>query len=139
MVTKPKAPAKPNGRRKMPPDEVRSDRLVLRSHPDLMDALSLRAKVYGVSRSQLIERVLISYLNMQDDQRPLDMAGRYLTSEGQAKWMKMTVGERLWSRFGSKNKAVVGKMQLERRAADLRHEGQDIPEPDEDDGEGNTQ
>jgi hypothetical protein len=30
-------------------------------------------------------------------------------------------------------------MQLERRAAELRHEGQDIPEPDEDDGEGNTQ
>jgi hypothetical protein len=134
MVTKSKAPAKPDGRKKMPPEEVRSDRLVLRAHPDLMDALSLRAKGYGVSRSQLIERILITYLNMQDDQKPaLDMSGRYLTDEGQARWMKQTVGERLWSRFGSKNKAVIGKMQLERRAAELRHEGQDIPEPDEDD------
>jgi hypothetical protein len=134
---KPKPRGRSGGRKPGNPADVKTTRIVMRSHPDLVEAIAQRAKTYGVSRTELIERIMISYLNLQADQKPLDWSGRYVTSPEQANWARMSIGDQ-WAAFGRRNQAIFGQ-RLDKRAAELRQQGQDIPERDADDGEGNTE
>jgi hypothetical protein len=112
MVTKPKPRGREGGRKPGNPADVRSERLVLRAHPDLVDALTERGKVYGVSRSQFIERILITYLNLQDGQRPLDLTGRYVKTAAAAKMMQQKPGD-AWKAFGARNQRMLGMLAEE--------------------------
>src|ERR1700681_4607533 len=102
MVSKPSPAKKTAGRRPGPPEDVRTERLVVRMHPDLVESLTERAKVYGVSRSQYVERILIGYLNMQEGQKPLDGIGRYLKSPAAIEAMKTGPGDE-WKLYGKRN------------------------------------
>jgi hypothetical protein len=55
---------------------MRSERLVLRIHSDLMYALTTRAKERGVTRSMYIEKILIAYMN-EVERAGLDGLGRH--------------------------------------------------------------
>jgi hypothetical protein len=122
MANKPKPRGREGGRKPGNPADVRSERIVLRAHPDLVDALTERGKVYGVSRSQFIERILITYLNLQQDQRPLDLTGRYVKTEAAARMMKQKPGD-LWAAFGRRNLAMLG-MRAEEAAERRRLAGE---------------
>ena len=122
MVTKAKPRGREGGRKAANPDDIRSERLVLRAHPDLVDALTERGKIYGVSRSQFIERILITYLNLQQDQRPLDLTGRYVKSAAAAKIMRERPGD-AWKAFGARNLKMLG-MQAEEAAERRRQAGE---------------
>jgi hypothetical protein len=119
MVNKSKAVPAPGkktaGRRPGNPEDVRTERLVVRMHPDMFESLTDRAKVYGVSRSQYVERILIGYLNAQEGQRTLDLTGRFVRDEATRKAM-MTSPADTWAAFGKRNLALLG-MQAERAAA----------------------
>lgn len=71
----------PGGRPRQDPDSLRTERLVLRIHPDLMKALTDLAQNNGITRSMLIERAMIALIN---EQNPggllLAMNGRKLLS-----------------------------------------------------------
>jgi hypothetical protein len=69
--------------------DVRSDRLAQRVHPDLIEVYDQRAREYGLTRSQLIERVLIDHAN-QIEGAQLDNIGRWLSGEawGVHKYMR---------------------------------------------------
>ena len=133
MANKPKPRGREGGRKAGNPADVRSERIVMRVHPDLVDALTERGKVYGVSRSQFIERILISYLNLQADQRPLDFTGRYVRTTAQAKLMKQKPGD-AWAAFGKRNMELLG-MRAEEAAERRRlagEEPEDRTSPDQD-------
>lgn len=66
MVKKP-LPPKPaerrTGRIPGPLEDLRSERLVQRIHPDLMSVILQRSREAGFTRSQYVERILIQYAN----------------------------------------------------------------------------
>jgi hypothetical protein len=68
------------GRPRHDPADLRSDRLVVRIHPDLMSELIEASREQGISRSLFVERVLLTFLNSRrPDGHPqrLDRIGRY--------------------------------------------------------------
>lgn len=69
--------------------DVRSDRLTQRVHPDLIEVYDERARQYGLTRSQLIERVLIDHANLIEGAQ-LDNIGRWISGEawGAHKYMR---------------------------------------------------
>jgi hypothetical protein len=132
MVSKssPPKPKKTAGRRPGPPEDVRTERLVVRMHPDLVSSLTERAKVYGVSRSSMVERILIGYLNMQQGQHPLDLTGRFLKSQAAIEAMKTAPGDE-WKLFGKRNLRLLG-IEAGRAAALRADEGLTPNRDDED-------
>jgi hypothetical protein len=58
------------------PDDLRSERLTLRIHPDLMSVLVQRAREAGLTRSLYVERILIEHTNRVEG-ASLDMIGRW--------------------------------------------------------------
>jgi hypothetical protein len=133
MVSKssPPKPKKTAGRRPGPPEDVRTERLVVRMHPDLVESLTERAKVYGVSRSTYVERILIGYLNMQEGQKPLDGIGRYLKTAAAESLKSAGAPGDEWRLFGKRNLRLLG-IQAERAAA-LRYDEGLTPNPDDED------
>lgn len=110
----PRPGKKTAGRRPGPPEDVRTDRLVVRMHPDMFGVLTEKAKFYGVSRSQYVERILIGYLNMQADLTPLDGMGRFIKDPVAAKVAQAGPAE-AWAAFGRRNMRLLG-LQAERAA-----------------------
>ena len=47
---------------KFRPDMRRTNRLIMRVHPDLMDLFDLRAEERGMTRSKLVESILVGFL-----------------------------------------------------------------------------
>ncbi|MET4347067.1 hypothetical protein ABIC08_007716 [Bradyrhizobium sp. RT9b] len=66
------------------PDDVRTLRLAQRVHPHMMAVLDQRAREYGLSRSQFIERILVDYLNSHEYAQ-LDAIGRWVPN---ARWTR---------------------------------------------------
>ncbi len=60
--------------RAVEPEDVRSSRLVLRAHPDLVEMLGEEARGNNLSRSVYVERILIGWLNR--NKRRIDYRGR---------------------------------------------------------------
>ena len=68
MVKKPLPPAVPTPERRTgripgPLEDLRSERLVQRIHPDLMSVILQRSREAGFTRSQYVERILIQFMN----------------------------------------------------------------------------
>ena len=82
--SKPKKPSDdpPRRRRKraVTPDAVRSERLILRVHPDLLEMLEQEAEANGgMTRSVYVEQILLGWINR--GRRKLDHRGRRLPSD----------------------------------------------------------
>jgi hypothetical protein len=58
------------------PDQARGDRLTLRMHPDIMEILAMRAAERGVSRSHLVEQILVGFMRADPRNPKLDPVGR---------------------------------------------------------------
>lgn len=92
------------------PDDVRSARLILRAHPDLMNVLTVRARAAGVSRSRYVERLLIAWLNADPRNPKLDAVGK-MSPFG---WARKNATETVlgnaakWERYNSAHKALFG-------------------------------
>jgi hypothetical protein len=80
MVKKPlpapePAPGRRTGRTPGPVEDLRSERLVQRIHPDLMSAIMQRAREAGFSRSLYVERILVQFMNSMEGAE-LDAIGK---------------------------------------------------------------
>jgi hypothetical protein len=73
-----KKSAKPRGRPPGDPDDLRTERLAIRMHPDLVFELNVLARLEGVTRSVLVERLLIRLVNDHYHRTIVDQVGRYL-------------------------------------------------------------
>lgn len=110
--SKPKVAAAgaPRAKRQAKPDDARSGRLILRAHPDLLQILTVRARVAGISRSRYVERLLIAWLNADPRNPRLDAVGKILGGFGQARFEALSElgkAER-WARYNSAHSAIFG-------------------------------
>src|ERR1700688_139101 len=71
------------------PEEVRTERLTLRVHPDLMEILTARARERGVSRSQYIEKLLIGWTNADPRNVKVDSIGKIISDAADPATMRM--------------------------------------------------
>lgn len=90
---------------------MRSTRLTLRAHDDLMKLLTLRADEAGISRSHYIERLLIRFL-MADPRNPkLDAMGRIVPGQTTPYDLRtkdpLRTAER-WQRFSTAHENLLG-------------------------------
>jgi len=97
------------GRRPGDPEAKRSERLVLRVHPDLIDALNGSADEAGLTRSLFIERILVTYIRQDPRYSDMDAMGR--RSEGVAAPPLASVRsfEQRWDRFAAMRRAALGE------------------------------
>jgi hypothetical protein len=77
MVVK-KETKKPRGRPQGDPDDLRTERIALRVHSDLLFELNIVARLEGVTRSVLVERLLIRLVNDHHSRTVVDKVGRYV-------------------------------------------------------------
>ncbi|MEH2471859.1 hypothetical protein V1281_006953 [Nitrobacteraceae bacterium AZCC 2161] len=77
MVTKKKAVKQKERLGRVPPGDLRTERLVVRIHPDLMGVLVQRAREIGVNRSTYVEKILINYVT-QYEGAMLDNIGKHI-------------------------------------------------------------
>jgi hypothetical protein len=111
-MTKKTAPRR--GRQPQDPRTIRSERLVLRVHPDLMATLDQLARESIVSRSQLVERTLISFCNM-DPRIHLDLTGRRTEPGTNQPNLLATPADfqRRWKGFAALRAAALGQPEDE--------------------------
>src|SRR5665213_2237708 len=75
MVTKKgKTRSRPPGH----PDDLRTERLAIRIHTDLTFELNVLARLEGITRSVLVERLLIRLVNDHYSRTVVDKIGRYV-------------------------------------------------------------
>jgi hypothetical protein len=100
------------GRQRQDPRSIRSERLVLRVHPDLMETLEKLARESGVSRSQMIERTLITFCNL-DPRVHLDMTGRKTEPGADQPSLLATPADfqRRWKGFAAVRAAALGQSE----------------------------
>jgi hypothetical protein len=60
------------------PDDLRTERIAIRVHPDLIFELNVLARLDGVTRSVLVERLLIRLVNDHYHRTVVDQIGRYV-------------------------------------------------------------
>ncbi|ABE39358.1 hypothetical protein IP86_02880 [Rhodopseudomonas sp. AAP120] len=110
--SKPKvaAAAAPRAKRQARPDDARSGRLILRAHPDLLQVLTVRARVAGISRSRYVERLLIAWLNADPRNPRMDAVGKIRTGFDQARHAAPSALARAerWTRYNSAHAALFG-------------------------------
>lgn len=70
------------------PKDVRSTRMIQRIHPHLVGVLEQRAREYGITKSQFIERILIDHLNHVEGAQ-LDSIGRWLDDRSWQDWQAL--------------------------------------------------
>jgi hypothetical protein len=115
------------GRPTRDPDSLRTERLVVRIHPDLMGWLSKISSENGITRSLLVERTLVAFINLSqpDGAEVLDHMGRELKSEPPADAPLGTPGsfKSVWRRaIGGEYKPSGGFAQMRREAAKANRE-----------------
>jgi hypothetical protein len=97
--------------KKPSPGDVRTDRLVLRTHPDLMDVLTIRAREKGLTRSAYVEQLLVGWVRLDPRNRRIDMIGKYVQDapdpEDVKKRSPLSFAER-WQKFSSASQLLLG-------------------------------
>ena len=68
---------RPRGRPPGDPEDLRTERVAVRAHKDLVNELNHLAREQGVTRSVMIERLLIDFVNDEARSEIVDMIGRY--------------------------------------------------------------
>ena len=113
--TKPtKVPGGPLPRRYGPvakPEERRGDRLTLRMHPDIMELLARRAAERGVSRSHLVEQILVGFMKADPRNPRLDPVGRILHDAESPLTLRERSPVQLadrWQRYSTAHNIIIG-------------------------------
>lgn len=93
------------------PGDVRTDRLVMRAHPDLMEILTERARERGLTRSAYVEQILVGWVRLDPRNRKVDLIGKYVPDAPTPQEFRLRHGlawaER-WVKFGSVSRALLG-------------------------------
>jgi hypothetical protein len=93
------------------PGEVRSDRLIMRVHPDLLGILSERAREKGLTRSQYVEQILVGWCRLDPRNRRVDMIGKYDPAAPSPEELRSRSSFRfadLWTKFGTVSRLLLG-------------------------------
>ena len=137
LTAKPKRDRKAPTRKKSAPagDAIRSDRLMMRMHQDLVKLLDARSAEAGESRSRYIEKLLIAFLRLDPRNPKMDPWGRIdATAPPPIKTDKIIFGEK-WSRWKDINERLLGFRVPDEWLDDERGYAawaeRAVPEPDE--------
>lgn len=117
-------------------DSIRSDRLMMRMHEDLVKLLDARSKESGESRSRYIEKLLIAFLKLDPRNPRMDPWGR-IDAEAPPPLQKpdpIKYGER-WHKWVDMNERLLGfrvpNEWLEDERGYVLWAERAVPEPDE--------
>lgn len=117
-------------------DSIRSDRLMMRMHEDLVLLLDARSKEAGESRSRYIEKLLIAFLKLDPRNPRMDAWGR-IDAEAPPPLQKpdtIRFGER-WHKWVDMNERLLGfrvpNEWLEDERGYVLWAERAVPEPDE--------
>jgi len=105
------------GRPRRDPRLLRTERLVLRIHPDLMECLTGLSTEHGITRSLLVERAMVTFVNMAAGSPILDNMGRRLAGHDESDHMLGTPAsfQNVWNRvLGKPNASPTGMPQTPR-------------------------
>ena len=96
--------------RKIPPADLRAERLVLRVHPDLQTILNVRAREKGISRSTYVEKVILGWLRADPRNPRLDMIGKRVGGATEPAELKQSnpleFGQR-WAKFDQVSQLIL--------------------------------
>lgn len=96
------------------PDDAKTDRLVMRVHPDLMEILTERARECGINRSQYVEKLLIGWARLDPRNPRLDMIGKIdpaAPTPNELRRSALSFAER-WQRFCTASMLLLGAEPL---------------------------
>jgi len=97
--------------RAVPRDDLRSERLVLRIHPDLMEIIATRSREKGVSRSAYVESVVLGWANSDPRNPRVDGIGKFdpkAPSPGAAAEADHLKFAERWARFVHVSELILG-------------------------------
>jgi hypothetical protein len=84
MAKKSSPKKRSGGRPRGDPEDLRTERVAIRLHPDLTAEVNKACRAVGINRSIFIERLLIEWLYAHGHEiktRPVDAIGRYVPEE----------------------------------------------------------
>src|ERR1700676_156159 len=109
--------------------DTRTERLVLRVHPDLVEVLTERAREKGLTRSAYVEQLLIGWVRLDPRNRRLDMIGKYVADAPDPmdpKRMSTFSFQERWRKFNIASRLLLGATP----PSDWFPDQEDIPLPD---------
>jgi hypothetical protein len=109
------------------PGEVRTEKLVMRVHPDLMELLTESAREKGVTRSAYVEQLLVGWVRLDPRNRRVDMIGKYAPDAPDQKKVSPFAFYERWRRFAEASRLLLGAAP----PADWYPPEMDIPDPDD--------
>jgi hypothetical protein len=93
------------------PGEVRTEKLVMRVHPDLMAVLTERAREKGETRSAYVEKLLVGWVRLDPRNRRVDMIGKYVEDAPDPrdpKRMSSFGYHERWRKFNNASRLLLG-------------------------------
>src|SRR3984893_4480053 len=91
--------------------DTRTERLVLRVHPDLVEVLTERAREKGITRSAYVEQLLVGWVRLDPRNRRLDAIGKFVPDAPDPDDVKrrspLSFAER-WQKFSTASQLLLG-------------------------------
>jgi hypothetical protein len=107
----PKRTGRQSPRKSVDAGDTRTERLVLRVHPNLMEILTVAAREKGVTRSAYVEQLLIGWVRLDPRNRRVDMIGKFDPSAPAPNDVKLrsplSYAER-WQKFATASQLLLG-------------------------------
>ncbi len=113
--------------------EAKANRLTLRMHPDILEILSLRAAERGVSRSHLVEQILVGFMKADPRNPRLDPVGRIVPDFESPLALRERSPVQLadrWRKFATAHEIVIGAPPSQEWLDDERTYWDGIPHAD---------
>ena len=91
--------------------EAKANRLTLRMHPDILEILSIRAAERGVSRSHLVEQLLVGMMKADPRNPRMDAVGRIISDAETPLALRERSPVQLadrWRKFATAHEIVIG-------------------------------
>lgn len=91
--------------------QAKANRLTLRMHPDIMEILSWRAAERGVSRSHLVEQILVGFMRSDPRNPRMDPVGRIIPDAETPLALRERSPVQLadkWRKFATAHEIVMG-------------------------------
>ncbi len=117
------APSRPDARRQRgrvssrktgaasAPGDAKTDRIIMRVHPDLLELIDARAREKDLTRSKYLNQVLVGWSNSDPRNPKLDAAGRRIvtaTDPRQSQLFKPFSFAERWQRYVAAHNAIFG-------------------------------
>lgn len=93
------------------PESAKSDRIIMRVHPDLLTVIDRRAEERGMGRSQYLRNVIVGWSNADPRNPRLGLSGKQIDGApppGDMQRHRPHVFAERWQRFVAAHTAVMG-------------------------------